>query len=165
MKRFLVTHNYGMGALYWWIEAPSSDAIIQRYAEVEVVDLNGIDPSRFASTASLSIDDPAPPDLAGLEDQRRVQRGKPGYGALVGRGKVYLKQDYAEEDETYLTECDEAGYRTRQIVQSADGSMERSGPDDWLFNPPEDLWNPDLAPCEISREEFDSLWDRARDGE
>lgn len=164
MNRFLVTHNYGMGALYWWIEAPSSDAIIQRYAEVEVVDLSGIDPTRFTDIASLSIGDPAPPSLSGLEDQRRIQRGKPGYGVLVGRGKVYLRQDYLEERETYLVEYDENGYRTRQIMQSADGSLERSGPEDWLFNPPEDLWNPDLASCEIPREEFDSLWARAHDG-
>lgn len=164
MNRFLVAHNYGMGSLYWWIVAPTADAIIQHYAEVEVVDLNEIDRASFANVVSLVIGDPAPPALAKLEDQRRAQRGKPGYGVLVGRGTVYLRQDYVEEHETYFIEYDEAGYRMRQVTESADGKMERSGPEDWAFNPPEDLWNPDLAACEISREEFDFLWARASDG-
>ena len=38
MKRFLVTHDYGMGSLWWWIEAPSAEAIIQTYAEVMIVE-------------------------------------------------------------------------------------------------------------------------------
>ena len=29
MKRFLVAHDYGMGSLWWWIEAPSAEAIIR----------------------------------------------------------------------------------------------------------------------------------------
>ncbi len=161
MKRFLVTHDYGMGALYWWIEAPSAEAIIQTYAEVGIVDLDAIDPDAYANTPSLRIGDPAPPGLDGLEEKRRLQHGKPGYGALIGRGSVYTRQEYADEQETYFTEYDAEGYRTRQVVLLADGTLEKSTAEDWFFNPPEDLWNPDLAAREISREEFETQWSHA----
>ena len=75
-----------------------------------------------------------------------------------GRGSVYIRKDYPEEQETYFFEYDEQGYRTRQVVVSAGGEAERSGPADWVFNPPEDLWDPELAECEIAREEFEGWW-------
>lgn len=161
MKRFLVAHDYGMGALWWWIEAPSEEAIVRTYAEVVVVDQDGVDVGRFADIPSLRIGDPAPAGLDDLEEQRRGQCIHPKFGALVGRGSVYIKQEYAEEQETYFVEYDEKGYRTRQVVVAAGGEVERSGPEDWSFNPPEDLWDPELAECEITGEEFEAWWVRA----
>ena len=119
MKRFLVAHDYGMGSLWWWIEAPSAEAIIQTYAEVMIVEPADGEAERFADIPSLRIGDPAPAGLDDLEEQRRAQRASPKFGALVGRGSVYIRKDYPEEQETYFFEYDEQGYRTRQVVVSA----------------------------------------------
>ena len=162
MKRFLVTHDYGMGSLWWWIEAPSAEAIVQTYAEVMIVEPAEGEAERFADIPSLRIGDPAPAGLDDLEEQRRVQRASPKFGALVGRGSVYIRKDYPEEQETYFFEYDEQGYRTRQVVVSAGGEAECSGLEDWLFNPPEDLWDPELAECEIAREEFEGWWGKSK---
>jgi hypothetical protein len=35
--RFLVQHDYGMGALSWWITASSEDEILETFADVEIV--------------------------------------------------------------------------------------------------------------------------------
>ncbi|MYW17266.1 hypothetical protein GT039_17130 [Streptomyces sp. SID2955] len=46
---------------------------------------------------------------------------------------------------------------------AADGTALRSGPDDWVFNPPVvDLFDPVLVDQEISRSEFEGHWARAR---
>lgn len=162
MKRFLVAHDYGMGSLWWWIEAPSEAAIVQTYAEVVVVDQTEVDPGRFTDIPSIRIGDPAPAGLDDLQAQRRLQRANPKFGALVGRGNVYIKQEFPEDQETYFVEYDEKGYRTRQVVVSASGDAESTGPQDWCFNPPEDLWDPELAERETTREAFESWWARAR---
>ena len=127
MKRFLVTHDYGMGSLWWWIEAPSAEAIIQTYAEVMIVEPADGETERFADIPSLRIGDPAPAGLDDLEEQRRVQRASPKFGALVGRGSVYIRKDYPEEQEIYFFEYDEQGYRTRQVVVSAGGEAAGAG--------------------------------------
>jgi hypothetical protein len=162
MKRFLVMHDYGMGACYWWIDAPSPDHLLRHFAEVVIVN----DPSTgdFSDTPVAKWDDDElPPGLDDLRQQRREQIARPGFGALVGRGSVYVRQTviYGEEGELfYLTEYDSDGYRTRQIEIPSGGLAIATTSDDWLFNPPEDLWNPDLAACEISREEFETHWER-----
>jgi hypothetical protein len=38
MRPYLVCHDYGMGGLWWWIVAPSADAIRDRYRDVSVFD-------------------------------------------------------------------------------------------------------------------------------
>ena len=160
MKRFLVTHDYGMGSLWWWIEAPSAEAIIQTYAEVMIVEPADGETERFADIPSLRIGDPAPAGLDDLEEQRRVQRASPKFGALVGRGSVYIRKDYPEEQEIYFFEYDEQGIaRGRLLCRRV---ARRNGPEDWLFNPPEDLWDPELAECEIAREEFEGWWGNSR---
>ena len=115
MKRFLVAHDYGMGSLWWWIEAPSAEAIIQTYAEVMIVEPADGEAERFADIPSLRIGDPAP---AGddLEEQRRAQRASPKFGALVGRGSVYIRKDYPEEQETYFFEYDEQGIARGRLL-------------------------------------------------
>lgn len=116
MKRFLVTHDYGMGSLWWWIEAPSAEAIIQTYAEVMIVEPADGETERFADIPSLRIGDPAPAGLDDLEEQRRVQRASPKFGALVGRGSVYIRKDYPEEQEIYFFEYDEQGIARGRLL-------------------------------------------------
>ena len=116
MKRFLVAHDYGMGSLWWWIEAPSAEAIIQTYAEVMIVEPADGEAERFADIPSLRIGDPAPAGLDDLEEQRRAQRASPKFGALVGRGSVYIRKDYPEEQETYFFEYDEQGIARGRLL-------------------------------------------------
>jgi len=161
LPRFLVAHDYGMGSLYWWIEAKSAQEIAMTYAEVQVIDPSSVDVASFDTISSLRLGDTPPAGLADLAAQRAQQRTQPGFGALLGRGMVYLRREWPEEGEVYFLEYDEQGYRTRQVVVIDDGHATRSSPDDWFLNPPEDLWNPELAGAEIAREEFEALWSKA----
>lgn len=55
------------------------------------------------------------------------------------------------------------GRRIRQVELSEDGTAVKSGPEDWPFNPPMvDLFDPDLPGMQITAEEFESHWHRAR---
>ena len=103
-------------ALWWWIEAPSAEAIIQTYAEVMIVEPADGETERFADIPSLRIGDPAPAGLDDLEEQRRVQRASPKFGALVGRGSVYIRKDYPEEQEIYFFEYDEQGIARGRLL-------------------------------------------------
>lgn len=51
-----------------------------------------------------------------LEEQRRAQRASPKFGALVGRGSVYIRKDYPEEQETYFFEYDEQGIARGRLL-------------------------------------------------
>lgn len=152
-----------MGSLYWWIEAPSADDIMRTYAEVRAIDAATVDKARFGNISSLRLGDPAPAGLAELQEQRDAQRGLPGFGALTGRGTVYLKREWPEGEETYFLELDKEGCRMRQVCLSYDGQAERTTDQHWIFNPPEDLWDPELAACEIGKEEFETRWQQASD--
>lgn len=52
-QRFLVRHDYGMGALWWWIRAGSAAEITSAFAEVEVID----DPATVHAVESWSLDE------------------------------------------------------------------------------------------------------------
>ncbi len=161
MPRYLAMHDYGMGALYWWVEAPSPELVAREYAEVVVVD--DPDPARFTDVPVVVLgDEELPAGLDGLREQRRAQRGRPGFGALVGRGTVWLRVPFEEEDTVYLLELGADGYRRRQVEVPAGGHAVRTTPEDWILNPPEDLWDPELAAREISRDEFEAAWGAAR---
>jgi hypothetical protein len=55
------------------------------------------------------------------------------------------------------------GRRLRQVELTEDGTALRSGPEDWVFNPPAvDLFEPGLPEKEMDREEFEAQWHRAR---
>ena len=84
----------------------------------------------------------------------------PGFGELAGRDKVWIR-DTSYDDEVYFEELGPDGRRLRQVTVEADGTMVRSGPDDWPFNPPRDLYNPDLLRYEISADEFEQAWNAA----
>ncbi|MGP3990119.1 hypothetical protein [Streptomyces sp. 3N207] len=167
-SRFLVHHDYGMGGLWWWIRARSRREILERCAEVEVIDT----PDQVAKADTWDLDEvdiDAPVMPAGLDElraKRDAQRTRPGFGALAGREIVHLRRrgDYGDDDPAvYLMEVGSDGRRLRQVELAEDGTALRSGPDDWIFNPPVvDLFDPDLASMEISWEEFESQWRRAR---
>lgn len=157
MAEYLVMHDYGMGAMYWWVEAPSVEDILRTYAEVVVY----ADPpeDQYADVPHVVLGDPVlPAGLDGLRDKRLAQIDQPGFGALVGRGPVYTRQPWPDEDLTYLTEYDPQGWRTRQVTIDAAGDAVRTGPEDWFFDSPEDLWAPELAELEITAEEFEAAW-------
>jgi hypothetical protein len=162
LERFLVLHDYGMGGLWWWVRARSEREIMETFAEVEVVD-DPEDLARFAdgSLDEIGIDDPVmPPGLKGLREDRDAQRGRPGFGALAGRDRVWIR-DPSYEEKIYFEELGPDGRRLRQVTVEADGSMVRTGPDDWPFNPPRDLYDPDLLAYEISADEFEQAWNTA----
>ncbi|MFC0844374.1 hypothetical protein ACFH04_11765 [Streptomyces noboritoensis] len=168
--RFLVLHDYGMGGLWWWIRARSAREIVETFAWVEVV----TNPEAVAAREGddgleeVDIDAPhMPPGLEGLRAERDAQRGRPGFGALADRDVVWLRRRWdGEGDEdpaVFLMELEPDGRRTRQVEIAEDGTAVRSGPDDWIFNPPiVDLFDPELAGEEIGRDEFEEQWARAR---
>lgn len=167
-KRFLVLHDYGMGGLWWWIHARSELEIVQTFAETEVV-TGPENLARFADgdLKEVDIDDATmPPGLAELREQRNEQRDQPGFGALAGRAAVFIRRTWEEADDTepqvYYEHLGPDGRRVRQVEVYADGSAVRTGPEDWLLNPPEDLYDPELAPWEVTRDEFEQAWSGAR---
>ncbi len=161
-NRYLVCHDYGMGGLWWWVWARSPEEILDTVAEVEIV----TDDAAVQRVTSWRLDEvhlDALPDgpLAGLRDQRSAHRDLPGYGVLADHSLVYLRDASPEYDGTaYLAELGPDGRRLRQIEQRPDGDTLRT--EDWPFNPPIDLRDPQYAPMEISAEAFEDAWRRAR---
>jgi 8-oxo-dGTP pyrophosphatase MutT (NUDIX family) len=165
--RYLVCHDYGMGGLWWWVTARSAKEIMERVADVVVVTASETI-NRFAAGKLQEIDIDALDEnpLTSLKTIRDEQRGQPGFGALVGRGTVYLRQAWKERDaengETlYLMEIGEDGYRTRQVVEHADGRGMKTDGGDWPLNPPYDLYDPVLGRAEMDQAVFEAAWDKA----
>ena len=160
MNRFLVLHDYGMGGLWWWITAPSEDAILDAFAEVEIIS----DEAWFERVSTwerqpdeVAIGGPYPPGLDGLYEKRMKQRQQVGYGALAGAERVYLKRDDPEEDGVvWFSELGPDGRRLREIERLADGTA--IGYSHWIMNPPEDLRDPQLTRYECTADEFESAW-------
>lgn len=161
--RYLVCHDYGMGALWWWVHARGVKEIMERIADVVVV--NRDESVRVAEgwkLEEIDIDAPDPNSLSDMKARRDEQRRQPGFGACVGRGTVYFRRDGDEDGEAYyLLEIGEDGYRTRQVVEYLDGRRKKSDEDYWFFNPPFDLYEPVWAQCEITREVFEEAWETA----
>jgi hypothetical protein len=91
-QRYLVRHDYGMGALWWWIKAASAAEITATFAEVEVVD----DPAAIRMAESwpldeLDIADAVRGPLASFHGMRQQQRRDPPFGRLLGKSRVYLR--------------------------------------------------------------------------
>jgi hypothetical protein len=165
-SRFLVCHDYGMGQLWWWVRAPSARAVLEAVAEVEVVD--DPDTARCAegwNLAEIRLGDPDPNPLTSLRRRRDEQRGRPGFGVLAGRERVWLREVWDEGGApvVFFLELGPDGRRLRQVEVAADGTGVRTGPKDWLFDPPVDLWDPEQAARETSRQEFEAAWERARE--
>ena len=166
---FLLLHDYGMGGVWWWVRARSEREVLETFAEVEVIDRpETLVWARTADLVEVDIDAAVmPPGLAGLRAKRDLQRTQDGFGALADRTVVYIRRRWDGEDSTdpeiYLMEVGSDGRRIRQVELSEDGTAVKSGPEDWLFNPPiVDLFDPELVKIEISRDEFEQAWIAAR---
>lgn len=170
-QRFLVLSDYGMGGRWWWVRARSARQVLETFAEVEVVDLaESIEWARAQDLEEVDVDDRrTPTSLDDLRARRDGQRRRPGFGALVGKPVVHLRlrgEDLYGDSSTYLIEVGPDGRRLRQVELTPDGDALRSGPEDWVFNPPVvDLFDPDLVGKQISRHEFEPAWHRARPDE
>jgi hypothetical protein len=169
--RFLLLHDYGMGGAWWWVRARSAREVLEAFAEVEVIDR----PDTIAwavaeDLAEVDIDaEVMPPGLDSLRAKRNAQRTCDGFGALADRTVVYLRRQWAGDDDgdtdpmIYLMEVGADGRRLRQVEIGEDGAAIRSGPEDWHFNPPVvDLFAPELVGLQISRDDFEAAWLRAR---
>ena len=171
--RYLVCDDYGMGAQWWWVHARSPREIMERVADVEVV--HRADTVRDAEGWELEdvdIDAADPNPLSDRKARRDEQRGRAGFGACVGRGTLYFRRPWGddgghtpwrgEDGEThYLMEIDADGYRTRQVVEFVEGPPQKMDEDDWFFNPPFDLYEPEWAQHEIDRSVFEAAWEAA----
>jgi hypothetical protein len=167
-RRFLVLHDYGMGGVWWWVHARSAREVIETFAEVEVVDSpDTVEQAETWGLDEVDVDAPTMPvGLDGLRAQRDAQRAHPSFGALADRRVVHLRRHWDGEDDddptVYLMEGGSDGRRLRQVEVMDDGTAIKSGPHDWPFNPPVvDLFDPELAGMEVSREEFEAAWRRA----
>lgn len=163
-ERFLVIHECGMSDMRWWIHARSAREIAEKLAEVEVIDDPDVRERAVAEDLEeVDIDAPTlPAPLHGLRDHR-IRRG---FVVPPDRSVVYLRWRWDGEDGVppadYLMEVGSDGRRIRQVEAADDGTAVRSGPDDWLFNPPVvDLFEPGLSDGEIGAEEFEAAWLRA----
>ncbi|MEU8246874.1 hypothetical protein [Nonomuraea sp. NPDC048916] len=168
-QRFLILHDYGMGGAWWWVRARSARQVLETFAEIEVVDAADlIQQAEEWDLEEVEVDAPTMP--AGLDDlraKRQAHRHLPGFGALADRTIVYLRRRWDGDDgvdpATYLMEIGSDGRRLRQVKLPENGDALKSDPDDWPFNPPVvDLFDPELKDLEISREEFEAAWHRAR---
>lgn len=165
-QRFLVTHDYGMGAVWWWIHARSVREIHETFREVEVV-TDAEDLARAESDPDMEpVDIDAKvltPVLDEMRAERNAQRGQPGFGAFADRDVVYLRRRWDEDvPEMFLFEIGADGRRMREVQLSEDGPLVKNDPEGWLFNSPlVDLWDPELVEQEITREEFEAAWARA----
>ncbi|GAB4052362.1 hypothetical protein [Catellatospora paridis] len=166
-NRYLVAHDYDMGAFWWWVWAGSAAEIVEKCAEVEVV----TDPDVLRRTEAwdlpvvyLGADDLGP--LESFRAKRDAQCDQPGFGVLVGRGVVHVRYEDPDVEETfdgaYLLELGSDGRRLRQVVIESDGSVTAEGPDEWPFNPPFDLYDPKLAAMQIAGSEFEAALSNAR---
>ena len=163
--RYLVQHDYGMGALLWWVRAASPEEIVDSVAEVEVI----TDPAVVARVTEedddieeVDLDDLPEGSFADLRDQRAEHRGRPGYGVLAGRDVVYLIDDDEEyQGVVFLSEVGPDGRRLRQVEVPPEGDRIRE--DYFLIDPPVDLRDPKYVEKEITAEEFEAAWAQARE--
>ena len=164
-KRYLVLHDYGMGGLWWWVWAESPQEIVREVAEIEVVTApEAVLGAETWSLEEVDLSGQDPNPLSILRAKRDAQRGQPGFGALVGRSIVHLRMPADDEDGVvlFLMEIGWDGRRIRQVEVRPDGSAIRTDAEDWPFNSPFDLHDPQYASMEIGSDAFEASWDRAR---
>ncbi|GLZ13046.1 hypothetical protein Acsp04_32810 [Actinomadura sp. NBRC 104425] len=178
--RHLVCHDYGMGGMWWWVWAASPEEVVTTFAETEVVtEPELIARAREWDLHEADVDDPAKDDvsLSEMRARRDRQRRRPGFGALAGHERVYLRtpgdwDPSAEEpdgagddgfaDYVFLTEHGPDGRRIRQVEIRPDGEAVASDETVFPLNPPIDLYDPALVPMVIDAAEFEEAWRRAR---
>ncbi|MCX5173467.1 hypothetical protein OG616_36300 [Streptomyces antibioticus] len=161
--RHLVLHDYGMGGLWWWVWAESAEEIVLACAEVEVVTTpETVERAETWALEEVHLDAPDPNPVSGLRAQREAQRGQPGFGVLAGRDRVYLRCQEDGDEAVYLMEFGPDGRRLRQVEVGPDGGAVKTTEEDWPFNPPFDLYDPQYASLEIDSTDFEVAWHRAR---
>jgi hypothetical protein len=158
LTRFLVCHDYGMGGLWWWVNAESAERIVRTLAEVEVV----TDP-RFAdeTLTEVDLDGPLPAPLDRFRATREAQREDPRFGALAGRDRVYVRLPVDDDDDPggrWYAELGPDGRIVRQVTITGSGEVWRSDESELPINPPYDLWNPEMAAWEMTATEFEDVW-------
>jgi hypothetical protein len=160
---YLVRHDYGMGALWWWIRAESKAQILATFAEVEVVDdLAAISLAWSWRLEELDLSDAVRGPLASFYRTREQQRRDPAFGKLLGKSRVYLRLEDPDVDPgVWFSEHDAAGRRIRQVEIRPDGTAVATTTTDWPMNPPFDLGDPWLASNEITHDEFEQAWQQA----
>ncbi|GKQ40704.1 hypothetical protein ALMP_72270 [Streptomyces sp. A012304] len=152
-----------MGGLWWWVWADSAEAIVSACAEVEVItDPEDVVRAETWDLEEVHLDAPDPNPLSSLRAKRDAQRGQPGFGVLAGRERVYLRWQEDGEEEVLLMEFGPDGRRLRQVESRPDGDAIRTTAEDWPFNPPFDLHDPQWVSMEIGPDDFEAAWQRAR---
>ncbi|CAM3416168.1 hypothetical protein STSO111631_18430 [Stackebrandtia soli] len=80
---------------------------------------------------------------------------------MVGHDRVHML--FVEDDDPPMyPELDGDGHATRRVVLDGDGdglSAELDG--DWPFNPPFDLYDPDLTRMRIDADHCAAIWEKA----
>jgi hypothetical protein len=157
-SRFLVIHDYGTGANWWWVIAIDEDEILETFANVEVLtDAEHLTMVADWALSEVDVTGPHPPGLDGLAAKRSEQRGQSGYGVLASRARpIHLRWNEASTGVTWYTEFNPAGRRTRQVRISADGVSQAFT--EWTIDVPEDLRDPALVSLEITAAEFEAAW-------
>jgi hypothetical protein len=80
------------------------------------------------------------------------QRVTADFGKLLNRDHVYLRAPGTDDEPgVWYTEHDRTGRRLRQIEVRPDGTAEATTHEDWPFNPPFDLGEPEYVRMEITR--------------
>lgn len=151
-----------MGGLWWWVWAESAEQIVRTCAEVEVVtDSEAVARAQTWALEEVHLDAPDPNPLSGFRAERDAQRGRPGFGVLAGRERVYVRWQEDGDEEVFLMELGPDGRRLRQVEIGAGCDAVKTSAQDWPFNPPCDLYDPQYASLEISSDDFERAWHQA----
>ncbi|MGA5069314.1 hypothetical protein ACPB9E_37175 [Streptomyces exfoliatus] len=160
--RYLVLHDYGMGSLWWWVWAGSAEEIVDSCAEVEVITKpDAVGRAETWDLEEVHLDAPDPNPLSSFRAQRAAQRGQPGFALLLGRDRVYLRWPEFEDGAVFLMELGPDGRRLRMVEIGPDDGAVRTSAEDWPFNAPFDLHDPQYGAMEIGRDDFEAAWQRA----
>ncbi|MFF4452213.1 hypothetical protein [Streptomyces goshikiensis] len=109
----------------------------------------------------VHLDAPDPNPLSSFRAKRDAQRGQPGFAVLVERDRVWLRWPEFEDGEVFLMELGPDGRRLRQVEIGVDGDAVKTSAEDWPFNAPFDLHDPQHSAMEIGRDDFETAWQRA----
>ena len=161
--RHLVRYDYGMGGLLWWIHAESAAAIGESLAGVEVLtDPESLREAAAQDLKTVDLDGPLPVPLSGMRAERLEQQNMPGFGALVGRDRVYLAwTSRPAADGTAsrtLVELGPDGRVRRQVAVGANGDAVRADDEERTSRPAFDLYDPQYAEMEVDAAEFEEAW-------
>ena len=118
-RAHLVLHDYGMGGLWWWIRASSTEEITAAFAEVEVISVPETTArARTWDLEELDIENAKRGALASFHEKRQDQRQDPAFGRLFGKDRVYLRlPDPEGQGSEWLTEHGRDGRHERLVLE------------------------------------------------